>query len=85
MDGEETLEVLEAVQRRAKALAQADADVLHELLHRNFRWTSHSGQRFDRRTYISNNTGGAVVWRRQTMTDVDVVVSNDCGRRCHCH
>ncbi len=77
MDGEETLEVLEAVQRRAAALAQADADVLRELLHRNFRWTSHSGQRFDRRTYIGNNTGGAVVWRQQTMTDVDVVISND--------
>jgi hypothetical protein len=77
MGRDETLDVLEAVQRRAEALASADSAALRELLHPDFRWTSHRGQVFDRETYIENNTSGSLVWRRQTVAEVTVSVVDD--------
>ncbi len=40
------------------ALAAGDAEGLRELLHEQFRWTTHLGQTFDRSEYIRRNTEG---------------------------
>jgi len=66
-------QVLEAARRRAAALASGDAQQLRSLLHPDFRWVSHTGERFDRESYIASNTGGANRWSRQELSDVDVV------------
>ena len=66
-------QVLEAARRRAAALASGDAQELRNLLHPDFRWVSHTGERFDRESYIASNTGGANRWSRQELSDVDVV------------
>ena len=66
-------QVLEAARRRAAALASGDAQELRSLLHPDFRWVSHTGERFDRESYIASNTGGATRWSRQDLSDVDVV------------
>jgi hypothetical protein len=34
----------------------ADANRLEQLLHEEFRWTSHTGETFSRRDYIARNT-----------------------------
>jgi len=41
-------EVINAAEDRASALAASDAERLRELLHEQFRWTTHVGQTFDR-------------------------------------
>jgi hypothetical protein len=51
-------EVLLQAERRADALAEADADALTRLLHPAFRWTSHRGEVFDRQRYMDSNTHG---------------------------
>ncbi|MFC8681956.1 DUF4440 domain-containing protein [Microbacterium ureisolvens] len=66
--------MLIAVHARAAALARGDAAALTRLLHRDFHWTSHRGDHFDRDAYIEANTGGAVRWHQQRLEDLDVVV-----------
>src|SRR4051794_21609553 len=70
-------EVLEAAQARASALVAADAGQLAGLLHEDFRWTSHLGERYDRDAYIDRNTRGATVWGSQEMSGVEIVVVGD--------
>jgi ketosteroid isomerase-like protein len=67
-------QVVEAARARARALADADGPALHELLHEQFRWTSHRGETFGREDYVLRNTAGPVRWRSQELDDVDVVV-----------
>lgn len=66
-------EVLEAACLRAAALANGDAQELRELLHPRFRWFSHTGEGFDRESYVESNTGGANRWTRQELSEISVV------------
>src|SRR5689334_20415603 len=66
-------EVVEAARLRAAALAAGDPQGLRELLHPQFRWISHTGERFDRESYVLSNTGGTTRWNRQELAEVDVV------------
>ena len=45
-------EVINAAEDRASALAASDGERLRELVHEQFRWTTHVGQTFDRTEYI---------------------------------
>jgi ketosteroid isomerase-like protein len=72
-------QVLEAARSRAAALAAGDAVGLEELLHVDFRWTSHTGESFDRATYISANVGGDTTWRHQDLGDPEVLVVGDAA------
>ena len=67
-------QVLMAATARADALAAGDADRLRELLHRDFHWTSHRGEDFDRDAYVHSNTSGSNRWRSQTLHDPEVTV-----------
>ncbi|MCA2227552.1 nuclear transport factor 2 family protein [Nonomuraea aurantiaca] len=67
-------EVIEAAIERADALAAGDPARLRGLLHPGFHWTSHTGERFDRDGYVRSNTAGAITWKRQALTDAEVVV-----------
>ncbi|MEV1172078.1 nuclear transport factor 2 family protein [Nonomuraea sp. NPDC049784] len=67
-------EVIEAAFERAHALAAGDPDRLRRLLHPDFRWTSHLGEQFDRDDYVLSNTAGAITWKKQSLTDAEVVV-----------
>ena len=67
-------DVMEAARDRAAALAAADPTRLRDLLHADFRWTSHTGQVFDRDAYLEANTGGSTRWRQQDLGDPEVVV-----------
>ena len=67
--------VLEAAERRARALAAGDAEALRALLHPDFRWTSHAGERFDRATYVAANAGGTTRWVGQRLDEVEVVLA----------
>jgi ketosteroid isomerase-like protein len=67
-------EVLAAARRRAAALADGDHDRLAELLHPDFRWTSHTGERFDRAAYLRSNTGARNHWSTQQLVDAEVMV-----------
>ena len=69
-------EVLEAARRRADALATGDQHALRRLLHPQFRWVSHTGERFDRDSYVDASTdAGRDPARpaRMDLSDVDVV------------
>jgi hypothetical protein len=66
-------EVLEAARLRAAALAAGDAHELREMLHPQFRWVSHTGERFDRESYVRSNTGGSNRWARQELSEIKVV------------
>lgn len=66
--------VLAAAQERARALAGDDEDALRRLLHPDFRWTAHTGRRFDLESYVRSNRGGGTVWYGQTLRDPAVVV-----------
>jgi hypothetical protein len=70
-------EVIAAADDRARALAAGDAERLRELLHDQFRWTTHAGETFDRSEYIRRNTEGHTVWRAQVMSSPEVVVVGD--------
>jgi ketosteroid isomerase-like protein len=67
-------EVLAAAESRAAALAAGDAVRLTDLLHEDFRWTTHVGETYDRAEYVRRNTQGHTVWRSQTLVDPEVVV-----------
>ena len=70
-------QVLEAAQARAAALGRGDASALINLLHEQFRWTTHLGEVLDRTEYVARNTGGHTVWRSQTLSDPRVAVVAD--------
>jgi hypothetical protein len=71
-------EVVAAAEERADALVRSDAARLLRLLHPQFRWTSHTGQQFDRDGYVKANTGtGRRRWSRQTLVDPEVIVVAD--------
>lgn len=72
-------QVREAASARAAALAAGDAARLTDLLHVDFRWTSHTGEDFDRAAYIESNTGGRTVWHKQDLGDPDVAVVGDAA------
>jgi hypothetical protein len=72
-------QVRAAAAARAVALASGDAARLTELLHIDFRWTSHTGEDFDRAAYIEANTGGRTVWQKQDLGDPDVAVVGDAA------
>lgn len=67
-------QVLMAATARADALAAGDADQLSELLHRDFHWTSHRGESFDRDDYVRSNTSGSNRWSSQAIHDPEVTV-----------
>jgi hypothetical protein len=70
-------EVIKAAEDRASALAAGDAEWLRDLLHEQFRWTTHAGRTFNRTEYIRRNTEGHTVWRSQALSDVEVVAVGD--------
>jgi len=70
-------QVIEAARARASALAEADASRLANLLHEDFRWTSHAGETYSRQEYVRRNTEGQTVWRSQELGSPDVVVVGD--------
>ena len=70
-------DVLRAATERADALGRGDRRRLEALLHPRFVWTSHTGQMFDRTTYLDANTGGRTAWHGQQLHDVDVRVIDD--------
>jgi hypothetical protein len=70
-------EVIAAADDRARALGAGDAERLRELLHDQFRWTTHVGETFDRSEYIRRNAAGHTVWHSQVMTNPEVVVVGD--------
>jgi ketosteroid isomerase-like protein len=68
-----TSEVIRAAEARAQALASGDADRLRELLHSDFRWVSHAGERYDRESYVASNVESTNGWSEQRLTDISVV------------
>jgi hypothetical protein len=66
-------EVLAAAEERAQALAGADEAALRRLLHPDFGWTSHTGERFDLESYLRSNLDRNV-WHGQLLRDPAVVV-----------
>jgi ketosteroid isomerase-like protein len=72
-------EVIAAAEDRARALAAGDAGRLLALLHRDFGWTTHTGETLDRSEYIRRNTTGVTAWRSQQLTDTEVVVVGDAA------
>jgi Domain of unknown function (DUF4440) len=72
-------DVVAAARARADALAAGDARSLNELLHPDFRWTSHTGEQFDRAAYIDLNTGGQTSWQQQNIGEPEVIVVADAA------
>lgn len=70
-------QVITAARERASALADGDAERLSQLLHEDFRWTSHVGETYSRQEYIVRNTEGHSRWRSQSLSGADVVVVGD--------
>jgi hypothetical protein len=69
-------EVLRAAEVRAAALADGEPDRLRRLLHPEFQWTSHRGERYDRESYVLANTR-ELRWVRQRLEDPEVTVVGD--------
>ena len=67
-------QVLDAARERAAALVASDATALKRLLHPYFRWTSHTGEQFDRDSYIAANTGGATRWSGQGLGNPEILI-----------
>jgi hypothetical protein len=70
-------EVFASAQVRAVALATGDTETLLRLHHPDFRWISEGGDQLDRERYVETYTTGNIRWRRQQLTDPDVVVVGD--------
>jgi ketosteroid isomerase-like protein len=70
-------DVTSAAEARAAALESGDVEQLTRLLHEDFRWTSHTGDTYDRSEYIRRNTRGQTVWRSQDLGSPHVVVVGD--------
>ncbi len=71
---DDRLDVLAAATARAEALVAGKADRLAQLLHPEFHWTSHRGERFDRDEYLRSNTGAAHRWKSQSLLDPEMTV-----------
>jgi hypothetical protein len=70
--------VLLAAQARAAALAAGDSVALTALHHPAFLWISHTGQRFDRDSYLRSNAppaASAPIWHSQRLEDVEYAAS----------
>jgi hypothetical protein len=72
MDAEQ--QVIAAAVARGAALAAGDVGGLKRLLHPAFRWTSHLGEVFDRDSYLRANTAGSLSWKKQSLSDPEVVI-----------
>lgn len=70
-------EVLDAAERRARALAERDAATLLALHHPALRWTTHRGEVLDRDSYVRGNTAGELRWIEQRLEGPVVVVEGD--------
>jgi ketosteroid isomerase-like protein len=70
-------EVINAARARAATLARADTVRLTDLLHDEFRWTSHTGETYSRSEYVARNTRGQTNWLSQDLGSPDVVVVGD--------
>jgi hypothetical protein len=68
-----TTEVIRAAEARAEALATGDVARLRDLLHSEFRWVSHTGERFDRDSYVSTYLKNGADGSEQELTDISVV------------
>ena len=69
-------EVLLLAETRAAALVAGEPDRLRRLLHPEFRWTSHRGDRLDREGYVRSNTRD-LTWVKQRLEDPEVTVVGD--------
>lgn len=69
-------EVLRLAEARAAALVEGEPDRLRRLLHPEFQWTSHRGERYDRETYVLANTRD-LRWVKQRLEDPEVTVVGD--------
>jgi hypothetical protein len=69
-------EVLRLAEVRAAALVEGEPDRLRRLLHPEFQWTSHRGERYDRESYVLANTRG-LRWLKQRLEDPEVTVVGD--------
>lgn len=70
-------DVLEAAQRRGRALSAGDAGTLRELQHPDFVWVSHTGEIFDLDSYLRSNIGGPNRWHGQRLSDTRIAVAGD--------
>jgi ketosteroid isomerase-like protein len=70
-------QVISAAEERASALAAGDAGRLSDVLHEDFRWTTHRGETFTRSDYVRRNTEGQMVWLSQELTGAEVVLVGD--------
>lgn len=66
-------EVIRAAEERSAAESSGDADRLRELLHADFRWVSHAGERFDRESYVRSATDGSNPFSEEKLVDIAVV------------
>ena len=71
--------MLAAAARRARALADGDAEALRALHHPELRWTTYRGDVLDRETYVRGNTDGSLRWLAQRLEDATVVVAGDAA------
>ena len=69
-------EVLIVAELRAAALVSGEPDRLRRLLHPEFSWTSHRGERLDREGYVRVNTHECK-WLKQRLEDPEVTVVDD--------
>jgi hypothetical protein len=69
-------EVLRLAEVRAAALVEGEPDRLRRLLHPEFQWTSHRGERYDRESYVLANTR-ELRWLKQRLEDPEVTVIGD--------
>jgi len=70
-------DVIAAAIERAAALAGADEDRLRRLLHPEFGWISHRGDRFDLESYLDSNQRGLTTWLGQELREPTVAVVGD--------
>jgi ketosteroid isomerase-like protein len=70
-------EVLDAADRRARALVERDAAALLALHHPELRWMTHRGEVLDRETYVRGNTEGELRWLEQRLEHAVVVIEGE--------
>ena len=69
-------EVLMVAELRASALVAGEPDRLRRLLHPEFRWTSHNGERLDPEGFVRVNTR-ELRWVKRRLEDPEVTVVDD--------
>jgi hypothetical protein len=70
-------EILEAAERRSRALVARDAEALRALHHPRLRWTTHRGEVKGRDAYVDGNTNAEPVWRAQRLEQPEVVLAGE--------